>query len=66
MPYYYAIWAQAGQPSRANVSFDAKDDASAIKKANKIAAEVDSKNTPRTITCSGRIVQSLTKGVSDA
>lgn len=64
---YRAIWQQAGQSERANVDFSAKDDADAIKQADRIAVEVQSTNTPRRITRvpGGHLVQSIMKGVSE-
>ncbi len=62
---YTAIWRRSDDlTQRANVSFDAFDDADAIKKADKIAVEVDSTRSPRTIICQGRTVQTLNTGVS--
>lgn len=62
--HYTAIWAQAGKPSRANVSFEAQSLYHAKIRANKIAREVDSVNTPRTIMEGGRVVECIATGVS--
>lgn len=65
MNSYTARWAQAGKPSRGNVSFEAKSDDHAKIKANKIAREIDCTNTPRTITCGGKVIECIQTGVSE-
>jgi len=62
---YTARWSQPGQPSRASVGFVAKTDAAAIRKADRIAREVDCCRTPRTITRSGGgVIECIQTGVS--
>jgi hypothetical protein len=51
--HYTAKWAQAGHPSFANVSFEARSDYEAKQKANRIARELNIQHTPRTIMKSG-------------
>lgn len=62
---YKARWAIAGQPSLGSVDVEAKSDEVAIQKFDKIAHEIGLPNTPRTIMCEGRVVQSLTRGCSE-
>ena len=61
---YNARWAQAGHPSRGNVSFKARNDQAAIKKADRIAQEIDCTKTPRTIYEGSRCVENITSGIS--
>jgi hypothetical protein len=56
MKHYTARWAHPGQPSIGNVSFDAQSDYHAKLRADKIARDIRLTNTPRTITCDGRII----------
>jgi hypothetical protein len=48
--YYTARWAQPGQPSIGNVSFEAISDHHAKLQADKIGQQIGLPNTPRTIT----------------
>ena len=64
--YYVVRWALAGQPSIANVSFDSSHSTNAKRQANKLARELGVTQTPRTITCDGRLIETLTTGVSDS
>ena len=64
--HYTAIWAQPGQPSRANVSFDARHDSDASNMADRIAYEVESFNTPRTLMRSGfGVIETLNSGTKE-
>ncbi len=62
--YYTARWAQAGHASTANVSFYASHNTNAKRQADKIARELGVTKTPRTITCEGKTVETLTTGIS--
>lgn len=64
MPSYKAIWAQPGQPSRGNVSFEARGDYHASQQADRIAREIDCVNTPRTLMQGFKVVQVLNTGVN--
>lgn len=44
---------------RADVSFTASNDQVAKRKADKIAIDVQSANSPRTLSCEGRIVEEM-------
>jgi len=66
MKSYTARWAQAGKPSRGNVSFEAQSDHHAKLRADKIAGEIDCTRTPRTITCGGEVIECIQTGVSDS
>jgi hypothetical protein len=60
--HYKARWAQPGQPSIGNVSFDARNDEVAKRKADRIASELGLTNTPRTIYAGERCVDVLNTG----
>lgn len=62
--HYTARWGLPGRPSIANVSFEASHDIDAKRRANKIARELHVENTPRSITCGGRVVEVLDTGIS--
>ncbi len=65
MKDYTARWAQAGKPTRGNVSFKAQSDYHAKIMANKIAKEIDCTRTPRTITCDGKIIECIQTGINN-
>lgn len=58
MKRYQARWVQADTLApRANVTFDAKDDEAAIRAADVIDLEAQSRRSPRTIHEGARLVQ---------
>ena len=61
---YKAVWAQAGKPSIANVSFVAVSDYHAKLQADKIAQDLGVTHTPRTLTKNNQIIECLRSGVS--
>jgi hypothetical protein len=64
--HYTATWAQTGKPSCANVSFDARTDREASNMADRIAYEVESFNTPRTLMRSGvGLIETLNSGTKE-
>lgn len=65
MNHYTAKWAQPGQPSRGNVSFDARNDEEASRKADRIADEIGLPNTPRTIQRGAVCIQCLNTGKAE-
>jgi hypothetical protein len=64
MKNYTARWAQTGRPTIGNVSFEAQSDYHAKLRANKIAKEISCTNTPRTITCEGKLIECIQTGIS--
>lgn len=64
MNSYTARWAQPGQTSIANVSFEARSDYHAKKSANKIARDLGVTRTPRTITKDATLIECIQTGVS--
>ncbi len=66
MKLYKARWIRCTDlVTNGSVDFKARSDYQAIQMADKIAREIDRTNSPRTITCEGRIVQSIDTGTSD-
>ena len=61
---YYAHWGQAGKFDVANVSLEAKSFEIAQSQFNKIAKELSVTNTPRMITCEGKVLEIIDKGIS--
>jgi hypothetical protein len=66
MAHYTARWAQAGQPSIANVSFEARSEYEAKQRANKIARELGLRTSPRTIMQSGGgLIECINTAISE-
>lgn len=64
--HYTARWAQPGQPSIGNVSFYARSDREAKRKADQIARELGLPNTPRTLSRGAVCVEVLNTGRTEA
>lgn len=60
--YYTAKWARPGQASIGNVSFTARNDTEAKKKADRIAVEIGLPNTPRTLQRGAECIEVLSTG----
>lgn len=60
--HYTARWAQPGQPSIGNVSFTARSDAEAKRKADRIAGEIGLPSTPRTLSRGFETIEVLNTG----
>lgn len=63
---YTARWAPHGQPSIGNVSFFARSDAEAKRKADRIAREIGLPNTPRTLSRGAQCIEVLSTGRTEA
>lgn len=62
--HYIARWAQPGQPSIGNVSFVARSDTEAKRKADKIAHQIGLPSTPRTLTRGYTTIETLNRGLT--
>jgi hypothetical protein len=66
MAHYTANWGRAGQPSTANVSFEARSDYEAKEKANRVARELGLRISPRTIMKSGGgLIECINTAISE-
>jgi hypothetical protein len=61
---YKARWSRNGIISEGNVSFTARSDAEAKRKADKIAREIGLPNTPRTLMRESTTIEVLSTGVT--
>lgn len=65
MTLYKARWGFAGQTDIGSVDFKAQSDFHAKQTANKTARELGLTNTPRTLMREYKVIECLSKGVSD-
>ncbi len=59
---YTAKWGRTGESSIGNVSFSARSDSEAKRKADKIACEIGLPNTPRTLQRGAEVIEVLQTG----